>query len=112
MNESMKMKIIECKDCHFTSPPPFPLCPSCGSENFLEKQIDGSGSIFTYTIVRMGFGELEKNVPYVLAIIETNEGMKMTTVLTGDVDLDSVKIGDRVCYSHTQEGVGPLFKLV
>lgn len=108
----MSLKARKCSDCNYMTTPPMPICPSCGSEAVTDAEFSGHGRIYTYTIVHMGFGEMQKRTPYALVVAELDEGGKLTTVLTEDTDLDTVAVGDKIEYSHTEEGIGPFFKKV
>ena len=104
------MNAMKCNDCGFTSTPPMPVCPSCGSENLSAVELSGKGQIYTYTIVHMGFGRMQERCPYALVVAELEEGLKMTTALIEGTDLEKVAVGDAIEFDHTAEGIGPLFR--
>ena len=108
----MSLLARKCSDCNYMSTPPMPICPSCGSEAVEDAEFSGKGTIYTYTIVHMGFGNMQEKAPYALVVAELEEGSKLTTVLTEETDLESLAVGDRIEYSHTEEGIGPFFKKV
>ncbi|EMO27727.1 PF01796 domain protein [Leptospira interrogans serovar Bataviae str. HAI135] len=60
-------------------------CTRCGSSKTSEIQFSGKGTIYTYTIVYVGFGHLSKRVPYVLAVVELEEGIKTIGILEGKI---------------------------
>ena len=109
MSTSTGMKAIKCSDCGFISPPPMSACSSCGSDGVAEVELSGKGRIYTYTVVHMGFGALKDRTPYVLAVVELDEGVKMTTVVE-EMDVNAVQVGDAVTYHHTEENIGPIFR--
>jgi uncharacterized OB-fold protein len=88
-------------------PPTRSFCPRCGKAASL-REAAGTGSIYSYTIVRVSGaialgGEAYKDaVPYVLAYVELTEGPTMLTNIVG-VDPDGVTIGlpVRVEFSRT-----------
>jgi uncharacterized protein len=106
ITEVLKGKM--CASCKHTMLDPSFLCPSCGSESLEEIQFQGQGTVYTFTIVMLGFGHLAKRAPYCLAIVELTEGLRILTILE-DVKLDEVKIGDKVKFKHLEEGTGPIF---
>ncbi|EOQ89357.1 PF01796 domain protein [Leptospira yanagawae serovar Saopaulo str. Sao Paulo = ATCC 700523] len=53
---------------------------------------------------------MAKRAPYVLAIVQTEENVKLTTVIDGVLDFNSVKIGDKVRFKTNDEAIGPLFQ--
>ncbi len=99
----------QCGSCHFYMLEPSFICPSCGSGDLKNHSFEGEGVIYTFTVVMVGFGHLANRAPYVLAIVELKEGLKILTIVEG-ADKDSVKIGDRVKFKHIEEGTGPIFQ--
>ena len=68
-------------------------CPACGSTDLGDVDASGRGTVFTYTIARRpthrAFAEAG---PYVIAIVELEEGPHVTTNIVG-CDPDEVTIG-------------------
>jgi hypothetical protein len=58
-------------------------------------KLKGKGKIVTYNVTYVGASGFENQVPYVLAIIELEEGPRITAQVT-DCDINEVKIGDEV----------------
>jgi uncharacterized protein len=90
----------KCTACGTVYFPPRPVCPRCTShrqsiEKMVPFQLTGAGEVLSYTIVHEAAEGFEMQVPYVLALVRTDEG----PVLTGqvvDVDPERVTIGMRV----------------
>lgn len=63
---------------------PRPLCPHCFSEQAHWVKASGRGAVYSYTVTHQnlapGFAE---EVPYVLAIVELEEGVRMTSNIVG-----------------------------
>jgi len=55
-------------------------------------KLSGKGKIVTYTVVHDAPSALEMMKPYVLAIIETDEGVRLTSQII-DINPNEVKIG-------------------
>jgi len=55
-------------------------------------RLKGRGKIVTYTVVHDAPAQLEMQKPYVVAIIEMEEGARLTSQVI-DVDPNEVKIG-------------------
>ncbi|MDX1959553.1 MAG: OB-fold domain-containing protein [Leptospiraceae bacterium] len=102
------LKGKHCESCGHNMLDPSFICPSCGSETLREIEFNGMGTIYTFTIVMVGFGHLAKRAPYCLAIVDIDEGLKLLTIIE-DVDVKEVKIGDRVQFKRIEEGTGPIF---
>jgi uncharacterized OB-fold protein len=80
----------ECGELRFH---PRALCPACLSAATRWVRASGRGTVYTYTVTHQnqapGFrGEL----PYVLAVVELDEGVRMTTNVVG-CPPDAVRIG-------------------
>ncbi|TGN10908.1 Zn-ribbon domain-containing OB-fold protein [Leptospira ilyithenensis] len=103
---------IQCKDCGFRVIELSISCPSCGSDHIEPVLLKETGTIYTFTIVHVGFGHMAERAPYVLAIIKTDDDLKLTTILEDLSDFDSVAIGKKVRYKRTDEKIGPIFQLV
>lgn len=103
------LKGKKCNACNFLMLEPSFSCPSCGSESLTDTEFTGEGSIYTYTVVNVGFGHLAAKAPYVLAIVELNEGLKVLTIVE-DTNLETVSIGDKVKFKHMDERKEPIFQ--
>jgi len=84
-----------CTTCgkHFF--PPRSFCPDCRrSGNIVEHQFKGTGTVVTHTIIRTASDQFEDLTPYPLAIIELDEGPRMTAQIV--CSPEEVKNGMRV----------------
>lgn len=91
-----QLKIMRCRGCgkHFFYPRE--LCPFCQSDAPEWVTASGRGTIYTFTIARRPAGPAFKaDVPYVVALVELEEGARMmTNIVTSDVA--KVRIGQKV----------------
>jgi len=72
------------------------MCPDCHSVDFDWAPVTGRGVIYSYTVAHRAFHPAWKDdVPYVLATIELEEGVRMMTDLIG-IDPNTVEIGQKV----------------
>jgi uncharacterized protein len=87
-----RLLIQECPHCHHRQFYPRALCTRCGGEpEWLE--CSGRGTVHTFTVVRqMGMRPFRDELPYVVAMIELEEGPRMMGNVTG-CDPDAVRIG-------------------
>jgi uncharacterized OB-fold protein len=73
-----------CRDCGQTWHPPLPACPHCHSTDLGWQQAAGTGTVYTYTVVRHAtHAALAGRVPYVIALVELTEGPRLVTGITG-----------------------------
>jgi len=85
--------VQRCRACDTHLFYPRYLCTTCGSDDLAWVEASGRGTVFTYTVARRpthpAFADL---VPYVIAVVELEEGPKLTTNIV-DIDPDDVTIG-------------------
>jgi len=60
-----------------------------------ERQLSGRGEVVSYTIIHVGPEDFEEQVPYPIAIIQLEEGPRITGQIV-DIEPDEVKIGMKV----------------
>jgi uncharacterized OB-fold protein len=82
-----------CNQVHFY---PRALCPHCGGNAFAWVAAAGQGTVYSFTTIRRAPSPaFEPHVPYVVAIVELDEGPHLMTNIV-KCDADKVRIGDRV----------------
>ncbi len=85
----------QCPACGHRQFYPRAACTACGQTPALVDAV-GTGTVHTFTVIRQYGGRgFKDELPYVVAMIELDEGPKMMGNVT-DVDPESVRIGDRV----------------
>ena len=91
-----KLLLKRCSACGKAHFYPRELCPHCHADTVDWIEARGTGSIYSFTVARRPAGPAFKpDAPYVVAIIELDEGARMMTNIVG-CPPDSVKIGQRV----------------
>jgi len=84
-----------CETCGRYFYPPRPFCPDCRREGkIVDHKFKGTGSVVTYSIIRSAGDQFKFLTPYALAIIELDEGTKLTSHVI--CDIDKIHIGMRV----------------
>jgi hypothetical protein len=84
-----------CTTCNNVYFPPKSFCPECRRKGKTEPfKFSGRGKIVTYTIIRVPPEGFEKNTPYAVAIIELDEGTRISGQIVGDIS--NVGIGKKV----------------
>ena len=97
-----------CSRFHFY---PRPACPHCGGERFTWTEPSGRGSVYSFSIVqRAPSAAFAGEVPYVVAIVATDEGPHLMSRVVG-VRPDDVRIGMRVRVRVEVQGDAPLLPL-
>ncbi len=90
-----KIEVQRCDDCENYVFYPRALCPHCSSRRLKWTPVSGRGRIYTMTIVHKAPGPAFKaDVPYVVALVELDEGCRMmTNIVAVEADPSAVKIG-------------------
>ena len=93
-----KLLLPRCEDCNRVHWYPRYICPFCHSTNISWIESSGEGRIHTFAVQHRAFGGWAKEVPFVTAYIDLNEGDRMVTVLRGvdATDPSSIKFGSKV----------------
>jgi uncharacterized OB-fold protein len=76
-----KLLLQQCAACQAYRHPPSPICPNCLSERHGWVPASGRATVYTFVIVREARRGWDKMVPYVLAVVELEEGPRMLTNL-------------------------------
>ena len=86
----------KCTNCDGVYFPPRVICPKCRRKGIIENiQLKGKGKIHSFSIVETPTDEFKTIAPYAVAIVELEEGARLTSQLV-DCDLDTLEIGDPV----------------
>ena len=86
----------KCPSCGKYFYPERKICPSCKRTVKMETvKFSGKGKVFTYTVIRVPPEGFNIYAPYIVAIIELEEGIKITGQIV-DCEPEDVKIGMEV----------------
>jgi len=103
-----RLLIRKCNACgqlHFM--PRF-LCPVCWSDQLEWVESKGTGSIHSFTVIRRApMAVFAPRVPYVIALVELDEGPRMMANVLG-ADALSIRIDDRVKVTFEDRGDGAM----
>jgi uncharacterized protein len=94
-NRRRQLLVPRCDRCGLVFWYPRGFCPDCGSAEVAGVESAGTGSVYSFTITRHGPGLYRGHGPYVLALVELDEGVRLMTNVVGCVP-ESVHIGQRV----------------
>lgn len=70
----------ECNNCGGIYFPPRTVCPECRRESIgkmVQRQLSGRGTVLAHTVVHQPADGFELQVPYVMAIVELEEGCRV-----------------------------------
>ncbi len=85
----------KCTSCGATFFPRNAVCLECGSKDLDECQLADKGRVVTWTVVRNAPEGFEKYAPYVVALVELDDGVRVLSQVV-DVEPDEVESGMRV----------------
>lgn len=86
---------VKCKESGEIFFPPRLVCPTHKSADFEKINLETEGKILTYTIVHVAPNHFRDLVPYGVAIVELNDGAKITSMIA-DCEPEDIKTGMKV----------------
>ena len=107
-----ELRIQRCRACGRCVFYPRAVCPNCMSDDLEWFRASGKGVVYSYTVVHRAPEEFRDEVPYVVALVDLKEGVRMMTRLI-DVDPAEVRIGmgvEVVFRAVTEDIVLPYFR--
>ncbi len=90
-----QLAAARCASCGTIAFPPRTVCRKCRGQKFESVKLSNEGKVLTFTIIRVGAERFSKQTPYAVAIVELNDGVRLTTQIA-DVDPEKVEIGQKV----------------
>lgn len=77
-----KLMLQKCDGCGLIRHYPRPMCPTCHSMDTSWVQASGKGVVYSWTITHQtSIPAFKERVPYVLATVDLNEGVRMLAPL-------------------------------
>jgi len=90
-----RLEAGKCAKCGFVCFPPRLICPRCGGREFAKTKLADTGTILTFTIIRVAPHQYADQAPYAVGIAEMDDGVKLTAQIV-DCPFEDLKIGIRV----------------
>ena len=91
--KAKRLEIQRCDDCQTYRFPPEYGCAACSSTNYTWTEVSGRAELYTWTAVYPPLlPYFAERAPWPLAVVQLEEGPRMTTNLKG-IDLSDYKIG-------------------
>lgn len=84
-----------CGNCGVLDFPPRAICPRCGRKSvgkMARQKLSGQGTVLSYTVIHDAPSAFDLLKPYVLAVIQLDEGARLTSQII-DVEPNEVKVG-------------------
>jgi uncharacterized protein len=106
-----RLSIQRCADCGVHQFYPRLVCHACLSDRLDWVPASGHGTIYSFTVVERAPGAFRDLVPYAVALVDLDEGVRMMTRVRTERPHD-LRIGQRVevCFEDLTEDIAlPLF---
>lgn len=95
MPQRYRMEAAKCKACGEVFFPPRVVCSGCGAREFETTRLSEYGKIKTYTTIRVAPAQFSTQVPYNIAVVESDNGVRLMTQVV-DCKPEDLAIGKRV----------------
>lgn len=109
-----ELRIQRCDSCSKAVFYPRSICPHCFADQLSWMVASGKGTIYSYTIAHQAFGSFAADAPFVVALIELEEGVRMMSRLL-DAPRERVTVGAAVMvtFEKVEEDLTlPYFRLL
>ncbi|OGQ98608.1 MAG: hypothetical protein A2284_15015 [Deltaproteobacteria bacterium RIFOXYA12_FULL_61_11] len=90
-----RLEASRCKQCGYIAYPHRLICPECQCREFVPITLKNTGTIETYTVIRVAPSQFVDQVPYAVAIVKLDDGVALTCQVA-DTDPSKLAIGKRV----------------
>ena len=93
--EMGKFRAFKCKSCGAVIAPPSGTCYKCGGTEMEWTEVSGKGTLVSFTVIHIAPDEFKEEAPYYIAIVELEEGTRISARLLGFDPLkpEEVKLG-------------------
>ncbi len=87
-----RLQGARCEKCGTVSLPARLVCPACRGRKLVPFAVKPQGRVVTFTVVHVGPASHRHEVPYALAVVELEGGVRVTCQIV-DIDTANVEIG-------------------
>jgi len=113
LNE-LKIMGSKCKKCGAMTLPPRPICISCFGREMEWVEFKGNGKLAAFTSITvappyMAKEGFNRNNPYIVGVVELDEGVKTVARIVG-IDAkkpEQIKVGTPLKAEYIEKGEGP-----
>ncbi len=95
MPQRYRLEAAQCKECGSIAFPPRIVCTGCGARVFEKTKLSEYGKIVTFTTIRVAPAQFATQVPYNVAVVESDNGVRVTTQVV-DCKPEDLQIGKKV----------------
>jgi uncharacterized OB-fold protein len=87
-----RLSAIRCGSCGELAIPPKELCPSCHERRWELVPLHGTGSVASFTVIRIPPRGRLAEAPYAVAVVKLDEGVSLLGRIV-DIPLDALTAG-------------------
>jgi uncharacterized OB-fold protein len=87
-----RLSAIRCGSCGELAIPPKELCPSCHERRWELVPLHGTGSVASFTVIRIPPRGRLSEAPYAVAVVKLDEGVSLLGRIV-DIPLDALTAG-------------------
>ncbi len=101
-----RLALQRCVKCGTFRHPPSEICHKCMSFELEWAEVSGKGNLYSFTVARHSVHtSLDAQVPYVIALVELDEGVRIVSGIPGATAKD-LRIGMRLVCTVTPVSAG------
>jgi uncharacterized OB-fold protein len=98
-----ELRVQKCTTCEQLVFYPRDICPHCSGLEFTWERLSGQGMVYSFTVIRRPLlPEFAAIAPYVYAIIEMEEGIRLASTII-DCPVEDVFVGMPVVAVYNEE---------
>lgn len=79
----MTVSVLRCGNCGAFDPGPRELCPVCHSADLEPAEVEGRGSLVSFTVIRRPPTRFQEDGAYAVAVVDLDAGPRITGRLPG-----------------------------
>ena len=104
-------RAYKCVDCGMVIAPPSGTCYGCGSNKMDWTDVSGKGKLVSFTVIHIAQDDFADEAPYLIAIVELEEGTRVSSRLLGFDPLkpEDVKLGIPVVLDYEKGKSGKTY---
>jgi uncharacterized OB-fold protein len=104
--QERRLIMPKCDACGKISFPPTVACPACGGDKFTWTEMSGRGKVYSFVVYhRVYHPSLTDKVPYVVALIELEEGPRIISNVVGmPIEEVTCEMPVQVLYEEVRDG--------
>ena len=109
--EEGKFRAYSCVDCGIVIAPPSGACYGCGGNNMKWADVSGKGKLVSFTVIHIAPDEFVEEAPYFIAIVELEEGTRISSRLLGFDPLkpEDIKLGTPLILDYEKGKTGKTY---